>query len=69
MFSSSTSKRWSGLVPERILYDDVITFPPLRQDVAVVVAEEIEAAALVAVALEAGAPELRSARRLRRLPR
>ena len=50
-----------GPVPERILYDDVITFPPLRQDVAVVVAEEIEAAALVAVALEAGAPELRSA--------
>ena len=25
-------------IPERILYDDVITFPPLRQDIAVVVA-------------------------------
>lgn len=49
-------------IPERILYDDVITFPPLRQDLAVVVAEEIEAAALVDVALEAGAPELREAR-------
>ena len=48
-------------IPERILYDDVITFPPLRQDIAVVVAEEVEAAALVDVALEAGAPELREA--------
>ena len=49
-------------IPERILYDDVITFPPLRQDLAVVVAEEVEAAALVDVALEVGAPELREAR-------
>jgi phenylalanyl-tRNA synthetase beta chain len=49
-------------IPERILYDDVITFPPLRQDIAVVVGEEVEAAALVDVALEAGAPELREAR-------
>jgi phenylalanyl-tRNA synthetase beta chain len=49
-------------IPERILYDDVITFPPLRQDIAVVVAEEVEAAALVDIALEAGAPELREAR-------
>ena len=47
-------------IPDRILYDDVITFPPLRQDLAVVVAEEVEAVALVDVALEAGAPELRS---------
>ena len=49
-------------IPERILYDDVITFPPLRQDIAVVVAEDVEAAALVDAALEAGAPELREAR-------
>ena len=48
-------------IPERILYDDVITFPPLRQDIAVVVAEEIEAAALVDAILEAGSPELRDA--------
>ncbi len=39
----------------------MITFPPLRQDLAVVVAEEVEAAALVDAALEAGAPELREA--------
>ena len=49
-------------IPERILYDDVITFPPLNQDIAVVVAEEVEAAALVDAALEAGSPELREAR-------
>ena len=49
-------------IPERILYDDVITFPPLRQDIAVVVPEETEAAALVDAVLEAGAPELREAR-------
>jgi phenylalanyl-tRNA synthetase beta chain len=48
-------------IPERILYDDVITFPPLRQDIAVVVADEVESAALVDVVLEAGAPELREA--------
>jgi phenylalanyl-tRNA synthetase beta chain len=49
-------------IPERILYDDVITFPPLRQDIAVLVAEDVEAAALVDAALTAGAPELREAR-------
>jgi phenylalanyl-tRNA synthetase beta chain len=48
-------------IPERILYDDVITFPPLRQDIAIVVADDVEAAALVDVVLEAGAPELRDA--------
>ena len=51
-----------GPIPERVLYDDVITFPPLRQDIAVIVAEDVEAAALVDAALEAGAPELREAR-------
>ncbi len=49
-------------IPERILYDDVITFPPLRQDIAIVVADEVEAAALVEAVVEAGAPELRAAR-------
>ena len=39
----------------------MITFPPLRQDIAVVVAEEVEAAALVDLILENGAPELREA--------
>jgi phenylalanyl-tRNA synthetase beta chain len=49
-------------VPERILYDDVITFPANRQDVAVVVPEEVEAGAIVAVAQAAGGGELREAR-------
>ena len=48
-------------IPERILYDDVITFPPLRQDIAVVVDGEVEARALVDAVLDAGAPELREA--------
>ena len=49
-------------IPERILYDDVITFPPLRQDIAVVVDDDVEAAALVEVIERSGAPELREAR-------
>ncbi len=48
-------------VPDRILYDDVITFPALNQDVAVVVDDDVEAQALVDAVLEAGAPELRRA--------
>ena len=40
----------------------MITFPPLRQDLAVVVPDEVEAATIVDLALEAGAPELREAR-------
>jgi phenylalanyl-tRNA synthetase beta chain len=49
-------------LPERILYDDVITFPAVRQDIAVSVADGVEAGALVAAALEAGGGELREAR-------
>jgi phenylalanyl-tRNA synthetase beta chain len=49
-------------LPERILYDDVITFPAARQDIAIVVPEDVEAGALVAAAREAGGDELREAR-------
>ena len=49
-------------LPERILYEDVITYPANRQDIAVVVAEDVEAGAIVAAAREAGGPELREAR-------
>jgi phenylalanyl-tRNA synthetase beta chain len=49
-------------LPERILYDDVITFPAVRQDIAVAVAEDVEAGALLAAAREAGGAELREAR-------
>jgi phenylalanyl-tRNA synthetase beta chain len=49
-------------LPERILYEDVITFPAVRQDVAVAVAEEVEAGAILAAAQEAGGDQLREAR-------
>jgi phenylalanyl-tRNA synthetase beta chain len=48
-------------VPERIAYEDVITYPALRQDLAVVVDEDVAAGALVEAA-RAAAPELREAR-------
>ncbi|MFN0153933.1 MAG: phenylalanine--tRNA ligase subunit beta [Gaiella sp.] len=48
-------------LPERTLYEDVITFPAVRQDIAVAVPENVEAAALVTVALAAGAEDLREA--------
>ncbi len=47
-------------VPDLPVYQDVITFPPVKQDLAFVVAEEVPAAALVAVAREAGGRELHS---------
>jgi phenylalanyl-tRNA synthetase beta chain len=48
--------------PERVEYEDVITYPALYQDIAVAVAEDVEAGALVDAALEAAGPELREAR-------
>ena len=48
--------------PERVEYEDVITFPALRQDIALAVPEEVEAGALVAAVREAAGPELREAR-------
>ena len=49
-------------LPERILYEDVVTYPANRQDIAVAVAEDVEAGAIVAAAREAGGAELRDAR-------
>jgi phenylalanyl-tRNA synthetase beta chain len=46
-------------VPERIEYEDVITYPAMRQDIAIVVGEDVEAGALVDAAREAGGDELR----------
>jgi phenylalanyl-tRNA synthetase beta chain len=51
-----------ALVPERIAYRDVITFPPLRQDLAFVVDESVPAGELIAAAREAAGHELREAR-------
>jgi phenylalanyl-tRNA synthetase beta chain len=49
-------------VPERIVYEDVITFPAVLQDIAVAVDEDVEVGALVDAAREAVGPVLREAR-------
>jgi phenylalanyl-tRNA synthetase beta chain len=49
-------------VPDRVLYEDVITYPANLQDIAVVVDRDLEAGRLVSTIHEAGGPELRSAR-------
>jgi phenylalanyl-tRNA synthetase beta chain len=49
-------------VPERIVYEDVITYPAVLQDVAVVVDEGVEVGALMDAAREAGGGLLREAR-------
>jgi phenylalanyl-tRNA synthetase beta chain len=49
-------------VPDLIVYEDVITFPPVRQDLAFAVAEDVTAGALVQAAREAVGPDLREMR-------
>ncbi|MGH3109804.1 MAG: hypothetical protein ACRDQT_02655, partial [Gaiellaceae bacterium] len=49
-------------VRERIVYEDVITYPALEQDIAVAVDEDVEVGALVDVAREAAGALLREAR-------
>jgi phenylalanyl-tRNA synthetase beta chain len=49
-------------VPERLVYEDVITFPALRQDLAFAVPEQVSAGELAAAAREAAGPELREMR-------
>jgi phenylalanyl-tRNA synthetase beta chain len=49
-------------VPERIVYEDVITYPATLQDIAVAVDEDVEVGALVDAAHEAGGDLLREAR-------
>jgi phenylalanyl-tRNA synthetase beta chain len=51
-----------GQVPERIVYEDVITYPALRQDLAFVVDEPVAAGELIAAACEAAGPDLRELR-------
>jgi phenylalanyl-tRNA synthetase beta chain len=51
-----------GPVPERVVYEDVITFPAVLQDIAVAVVEDVEVGALVDAAREAAGPVLREAR-------
>jgi phenylalanyl-tRNA synthetase beta chain len=47
---------------ERAVYEDVISFPAVHEDIAVVVDENVAAGELVAAAHEAAGPELRRAR-------
>ena len=49
-------------VPDRALYDDVISYPANLQDIAVVVDSDVEAGRLTAAIREAAGEELRSAR-------
>ena len=49
-------------VPDLVVYEDVISFPPVRQDLAFVVPEQVTAGDLVAAAQEAAGPELRGMR-------
>ena len=49
-------------VPERNVYEDVLTHPAVLQDLAVAVDEQVEVGALVDVAREAGGALLREAR-------
>jgi phenylalanyl-tRNA synthetase beta chain len=49
-------------VPEVVVYEDVITYPPVRQDLAFAVDENVTAGELVAAAQSAAGPELRDMR-------
>jgi phenylalanyl-tRNA synthetase beta chain len=49
-------------VPERVVYEDVLTFPAVLQDIAVAVDEDVEVGSLVSAAQEAVGPLLRDAR-------
>jgi phenylalanyl-tRNA synthetase beta chain len=49
-------------VPEVVVYEDVITYPPVRQDLAFIVDEHVTAGELVAAAERAAGPELRELR-------
>ena len=48
--------------PERTQYQDVVTYPAIRQDLAFAVAESVPAAALVDAARKAAGPDLREMR-------
>jgi phenylalanyl-tRNA synthetase beta chain len=49
-------------VPDLIVYDDVITYPPVRQDLAFTVPDEVTAGELVSAATQAAGADLREMR-------
>jgi phenylalanyl-tRNA synthetase beta chain len=52
----------AAAVPDLVVYEDVITYPAVLQDIAVAVDEEVEVGSLVAAAREAAGELLREAR-------
>jgi phenylalanyl-tRNA synthetase beta chain len=52
----------AGAAREAVEYEDVLSYPAVRQDIAVAVAEDVEVGALLAAAREAGGELLREAR-------
>ena len=56
--SSWASTGLRGPPREQVLYRDVTSFPPLRQDIAVIVAEDVPAGRVVEVVRSSGGPEL-----------
>jgi phenylalanyl-tRNA synthetase beta chain len=61
VFELDLTTLFAGVDPVPV-YEDVITFPPVRQDIALVVEESVPAGALVEAAREAAGPELREIR-------
>ena len=61
IFELDLAELFAG-VPDVIHYQDVITYPPVRQDLAFVVGEEVPAGALVEAARQAVGDELREMR-------
>ncbi len=61
VFELDLATLFAGVEPVP-LYEDVITYPPVRQDIAVVVAEEVPAGELVSAVREAAGEELGSVR-------
>jgi phenylalanyl-tRNA synthetase beta chain len=49
----------AAAMPERVLYEDVITFPSVLQDLAFIVDEDVPAAALATAIRDAGGDEVR----------
>jgi phenylalanyl-tRNA synthetase beta chain len=49
----------AAAMPERLLYEDVITFPSVLQDLAFIVGDDVPAAELAAAIREAGGPDVR----------
>jgi phenylalanyl-tRNA synthetase beta chain len=49
-------------VPDRIVYEDVITYPPVHQDLAFIVDVDVPAGDVFAAAREAASPDLREIR-------